>query len=186
MSSPRISLLGVPVDALTRQQILHVLLASLKEEAFHHIITVNNEMLVKAQKDDYFFDLLQRTTLNTPDSTGLKIAARFTKQELPEKVPGVDMVQALCNVLDESQSVFLLGASEGTAEKAAETLKNMNPKLKISGAMSGSPHDIDSGFICRHIAATDTTILLVAFGAPRQDVWIDTHHKEMQNLRLAL
>lgn len=149
-------------------------------------MTPNNEMLVEASRNPDFKNLLNRSALNLPDSQGLLLAARLTGQTLPERVTGVDTVIALCSELDASHPVFLLGAGEGVAEKAAEALRSKNPKLKIVGTFSGNPRPEYSDEIINGINAAQPHLLLVAFGAPKQDFWIDEHVPKLSSVRVAM
>lgn len=182
----RISLLGVPIDAVTAKDAVWLLRGMLDSDRAHHVMTPNNEMLVEASKNPLFKNLLNRSALNLPDSQGLLFAARLTGQRLPERVTGVDTVTALCEQLDERHPVFLLGAGEGIAEKASDHLQAKNPRLKIVGTFSGNPRPEYSEEIVRAINAAQPSLLLVAFGAPAQDVWIDEYLPKLRSVRVAM
>lgn len=182
----RVTILGVPVDALTGQQAVVRIREYLASTAQHHVMTPNSEMLVAASKDPVFHALLNRASLNIADSAGMLWAARHTGQHLPERVTGVDTVQALCMELDARSPVFLLGAGEGVAAQAASILQQRNPQLTIAGAYAGSPRTEDALAIIKRINESGATLLLVAYGAPAQDMWIDEHLKELPGVRVAM
>lgn len=183
---PRIHILGVPVDPLTRVQVIECIRSMLNERAFHHVMTPNSEMLVEASKNPPFRELLNRTDLNIADSSGMLWAARRTGQKLPERVTGVDTVMELCRTLPAEYPVFLLGAWGDTAAKAADALKKDNPQLKIAGAFAGSPKDDDADGIVQRINESGARLLLVAYGAPKQDMWIDKHRDRLMHIRVAM
>lgn len=149
-------------------------------------MTPNNEMLVETARREDFRQLLNSTDLNIPDSTGLLWMARLTGQKLPERVTGVDTVTALCASLTEETPVFLLGAKPGIAEAAAAALLIKNPHLKIVGCFAGSPRTEDAPAVLGIIRAAAPHLLLVAFGAPAQDLWIAKHLKELPSVRVAM
>ena len=182
----RISLLGVPIDAVTQKEAVAQIRAMLSKQGQHHVMTPNSEMLVEAHRNRPFHLLLQKTSLNLPDSAGLLWAVRWTGQHLPERVTGVDTVQALCEELAEQDPVFLLGAAEGIAARAAKKLQEKNPKLRIAGTYAGSPREEDAAAITQRIHASGAKLLLVAFGAPKQDMWIDRHLARMPNVHVAM
>lgn len=186
MHLPRVTLLGIPVDPLTADEAMarlsHLLIGPMQA----HVITPNNEMLVAAAWSPEFADVLRSSTLNLPDSTGLLLAARLTGQKLPQRVTGVDTVETLCRQIGPESPVFLLGAAPGVAEKAAEVLKARNPKLVIAGTHAGSPSDSDAPAILEKIRSSGAVLLLVAFGAPAQDLWIAKHLAEMPSVRVAM
>src|SRR3989338_1761189 len=179
----RISLLGVQIDSLTKEEALTKLRSMLQATMQHHVMTPNNEMLVESTRNPGFRSVLQKSDLNLPDSTGLLFAARLTGQSLHERVPGVDTVQELLQNLGPEHPVFFLGAAEGIAERAGAVMQKQNPRLKVAGCYSGSPRD--SGLVER-INAAKPHLLLVAFGAPKQDLWIAHHLKQMPSVRVAM
>lgn len=182
----RIILLGIPIDAITKTQALERLQAMLHSEKQHHVMTPNSEMLVAAQKDPAFHQVLERSDLNLPDSQGILTMASYTGQQVPERVTGIDTVTAFCEMLGEADGVFLLGAASGIAEQAAVTLMKKNPHLRIVGTFAGTPRDTDAPAIIEQITAAEPDILFVAYGAPQQDIWIAHHLQDIPSVRIAM
>ena len=179
-------ILGVPFDPLGPAQAVDRLRAMLAGSAQSQVATPNNEMLVEADRNEPFRSLLNRTSLNLADSTGVLWASRWLERPLPARVTGVDTVTALCATLDGSTPVFLLGGKEGIAWRAAAALRAANPTLKIVGTRSGSPKDDDAPGIVAAVNASGAKLLLVAYGAPAQEFWIDKHLREMPSVRVAM
>lgn len=186
MSSSRVSLLGVPIDVVTQTEALALLRAFLKEDRQRHVMTPNNEMLVEAAGNASFRSLLHRSDLNIPDSVGLLTMARWTGQRLPERVTGVDTVTRLCETLSEESPIFLLGAEPGVAESAAQKLMDRNPRLRVVGCFAGSPREEEALSIVAMIRASAPRLLLVAFGSPAQDLWIDRHRRDFPSVRVSI
>lgn len=182
----RVTILGVPFDPLLPAQAAERLRAMLAGSAQCHVATPNNEALVEANRNEAFRSLLNRTALNLPDSTGVLWASRWLERPLPSRVTGVDTVTSLCATLDASTPVFLLGAREGVAEQAAATLRSANPNLRVAGTFAGSPKDADAPDIVARVNASGAALLLVAYGAPAQELWIDKHLKDMPSVRVAI
>jgi len=74
----------------------------------------------------------------------------------------------------------LLGAKEGVGDKAAQNLKKSFPKLKIVGTFAGSPDPKEAQAIIDLILEKKPDILFVAYGAPKQDIWIARHKLKYQ------
>lgn len=183
---PRVQILGVPIDSVTRTEAVALIRGFLKDEKQCHVMTPNNEMLVEAFHNAPFRKILNATALNIPDSVGLLKMARWTGQVLPERVTGVDTVTSLCDTLTEETPVFLLGAAPGVAERAAQNLMQRNPRLRIVGCTAGSPRDEDASAILNAIRTAAPHLLLVAYGAPAQDLWIAKYLKELPSVHVAM
>ncbi len=182
----RIEILGVPVDAVTMNQALVKANDFLQDGEKHHLMTPNSEMILLAQKNIAFKELLRSTDLNIPDSAGLLFAARRQGKRLPERVAGVDFCEKLCGSLSEKDSVFLLGGRNGAAKMAAEKLQSQYPNLSIAGTFEGSPSNADAPEIVRQINDSGATVLFVAYGAPAQDFWIHTYLMNLVSVKLAI
>ena len=182
-SVKRVEILGVPVDGYTYPTWLTQIEKWLAEEptALHQICTVNPEFLVMAQSQPDFFALLNRVPMCVPDGVGLLWAARRLGKPLPGRVTGSDGLPKLAEVAAEKGwRLFFLGAAEGVAAQAAQILQTQYPTLQIAGTYAGSPLPEDAPAILDMINTVQTDILLVAFGAPKQDLWIDRHRDALQ------
>ena len=180
------TLLGVPLDAVTPDQAVLKILRLLEGNRQHQVCTPNNEMIVESACNPTFRRILKDSSFNIPDSTGLLWMARVTHQRLPVRVTGTDTLERLCRILTADHPVFLLGARPGVAEKAALILKGRNPRLKIVGTFAGSPRERDAQDIIARVNASNATLLFVAYGSPAQEVWINRYLPSFTSVRVAM
>lgn len=186
MPMERTVLLGVPFDRVTMREAVTRVLVMLDGNAQSHVMTPNAEMLVAACRDEAFRAVLNAASLNVADGIGVVWMSRLIGRPLPERVAGVDLVRRLAAELPERHGVFLLGAADGVAERAAAALIEANPRLTIAGTASGSPRDSDAPALLERIRASGAALLLVAYGAPAQDIWIHRHRSELPSVRVAI
>jgi len=181
MANRQANILGIPVDDVTLDEVIARACDWLNREPdrLHQIVTTNPEFLVEARKNAHFRSVLARSDLATADGVGVLIAARLLRQPLRERVTGVELVESLAAEGDANIRLFLLGAGPGIAARAAGQLRRRFPEVEICGVWEGSPRPIDAADILSRIEAARATILLVAYGAPRQDLWIDAHRDEL-------
>jgi N-acetylglucosaminyldiphosphoundecaprenol N-acetyl-beta-D-mannosaminyltransferase len=168
-----ILILGVPVHDVTTEETLALIGQFMHDGLPHQICTVNPEFIMRAQNDLEFKQILGRSALNLPDGIGVLWAAKRLKHPVRERVAGSDLVG---QIADRAQAtgwrIFLLGAAEGVAEQAAIKLRERYPQTNIVGAYAGSPRSEDEADIAARIRSSEADILLVAYGAPKQDKWI--------------
>jgi N-acetylglucosaminyldiphosphoundecaprenol N-acetyl-beta-D-mannosaminyltransferase len=128
-----------------------------------------------ARRDPAFRAALNRAALNIPDGIGLVLAARLAGDRLREHVQGTDLVLMLASEsVASGHRWFLLGGEVGVAERAARALERDFPGLDIAGAEAGSPLAEDDAATRAAIrAAGRVDVLLVAYGAPKQEQWLD-------------
>jgi N-acetylglucosaminyldiphosphoundecaprenol N-acetyl-beta-D-mannosaminyltransferase len=102
------------------------------------------------------------------------------KTPLPEKISGSDLVKPLmARAAEKGLSVFLLGAKDGVGKRAADVLVDENPGLRIVGVLSpplGFEKDEgESAAVVHAIRSAGPAIVLVALGAPKQELWMHRH-----------
>ena len=170
----RLSVLGVPVDAITYASWLGEIDRWIREGgSARHVCTVNPEFIMIAQKDPIFFAILQRAAICVPDGVGLLWASRHLGAPLPERVTGSDGVPYIArHAAERGWKLFFLGAGPGVADKAAAILQERYPGLIVAGTFGGSPAGGDEDRIVQLVNSSGADILFVAYGAPAQDKWI--------------
>lgn len=176
-----IRILGVRIDDVTMDEALSMVSEMVAQGGAHQIVTVNPEFVIRAAGDPFFAGVLERADLAIPDGQGLLWAARFLGRRLRARVAGSDMVPLLAErSAREGYSLFLLGAAPGVAEIAAERLRERYPGTQIVGTHPGSPRPEDDDLSVALITQARPDVLLVAYGAPAQDLWIARNQVRLQ------
>lgn len=186
----RVNVLGVGVHSCDEDGAVEAIRGFLREEParLHQVCTVNPEFVMEARRNPAFRKLLNSVDLATPDGVGIVAAARLLGTPVKGRATGVALVSRLAQLSAEGNgSLFLLGAGPGVAEEAAEVLRQRYPGVRIAGTHAGSPHDEDWDDISECLHRAQPTVLLVAYGAPRQDLWIREHSAALpQSVRVAM
>jgi N-acetylglucosaminyldiphosphoundecaprenol N-acetyl-beta-D-mannosaminyltransferase len=165
--------LGVRVDVVTFEQVLACIEGFIGDGGPHQIVTVNPEFVMTAQSDIEFRHIINVSALALPDGVGVSWACRHLERPLPERIPGVDLVEQLAALSSErGYRLFFLGAMPGVADKAVRVLRDCHPGLVLAGTHSGSPRAEDEAAIVELVRAAHPHVLFVAYGAPAQDHWI--------------
>ena len=182
-----VSILNIPVHAVTREQTIELIDRYMAEPCLHQIATVNPEFVMTAQADPAFRHALKTADLCLPDGVGLLYAARRRGRTLPERVPGSELVYLLAQrAAWKGWPLFLLGAAPGVAEEAAEVLTGLYPGLPIAGTYAGSPAADENAAIVELINTSGARLLFVAYGAPKQDKWIERNRLTLTTVRVAV
>jgi N-acetylglucosaminyldiphosphoundecaprenol N-acetyl-beta-D-mannosaminyltransferase len=171
--APRLLLLGVAIDRVDIQGAISRIDAAIREGTPRQVVTVNPEFVIAARRDRRFRRVLNAADLAVADGIGIVLAARLLGDRLPERVGGVEVVERLAaRAASAGHRLYLLGAQEGVAAEAARRLQLRYPGLAIAGTYAGSPRPREAAAICERIRQARPDVLLVAFGAPAQELWI--------------
>lgn len=141
------------------------------------VITPNVDHIVKLQRDAAFRAAYAAADLVVIDGWPVASALRWLGHDVPGTVPGSDLVPALFDAAGArgGVSVFLLGAADGVAERAAGEIGRRWPHVRVAGWFSPP-----MGFSASHpasaeaaalISAAKPDLLLLGLGAPRQELW---------------
>jgi N-acetylglucosaminyldiphosphoundecaprenol N-acetyl-beta-D-mannosaminyltransferase len=170
---PSLHILGVRVDDVTGDETLALVERFIAERTPHQICTVNPEFIMAAQHDETFQDVINNAALCPPDGVGVLWAARRLGHPLRERVGGTDMAERIAaHAAQLGWRIYFLGAAPGVAEQAAAVLQARYPGIAVAGTFAGSSALAEQDTIAGRILAAQPDVLLVAFGAPSQDVWI--------------
>ncbi|MCA9388745.1 WecB/TagA/CpsF family glycosyltransferase [Candidatus Berkelbacteria bacterium] len=180
-------ILGVKLDGFNLDQVLERVENAIAARIPNQIATINPEFILEAQKNKEFRQAINNAELKIADGFGLKLAAFFLRLPQPPIVTGTDLTDTLARVASKKGwRLYLLGGGElKTAQPAARALKHKYPDLKIVGAESGPMIKIGDiepkkqDFLVKKIRARKPDILLVALGAPKQDLFIYKLKKEL-------
>lgn len=112
---------------------------------------------------------------------------RRLRNVLPERVTGVDLMEEICKKsVNHGMKIFLLGASSGIAAKTQNVLEKKYSGIQICGTFSGTPDKSDEGEIRKLVNDSSPDIIFVAFGAPKQEIWIAENLKYLKTVKLAI
>jgi N-acetylglucosaminyldiphosphoundecaprenol N-acetyl-beta-D-mannosaminyltransferase len=183
LRGPNVVRIGVGhalIDNCSSQQVC----ASIIEHAQNrgrpaYVLTPNAQHIVLLEKDRRLQEAYNHADLVIPDGISLLIAARLYGRSLQQRIAGVDMFKVLCGHAAEADlHVFLLGGRPGSAELAANALKDAHPNLRCSTycpVLGFEQSDDALKEIADAITDAQPDILFVAFGAPKQEYWIYEH-----------
>lgn len=178
-----ITILGVPIDNVTLEDVGIITEKLIKEsnKTCKMVFAPNVEFIMMAQKDKEFFNLLQESSLSTPDSIGVIMGAKLQKKAFKERIPGQSYFRKVIELSNEKgYSIYLLGGEPGIPEKAKENLEKLYPNVNIVGLHHGYFDKNVEKEVINEINLLQPNVLFVALGAPKQEKWIKEHRHELK------
>ncbi|MCA9189117.1 MAG: WecB/TagA/CpsF family glycosyltransferase [Pirellulaceae bacterium] len=183
----RVHLFGVQIDALTMTQAVRQLQDWIfgSEVTCHYVVTPNVDHTVMLQERSDLRAAYADASLILADGAPVVLASRLLGKTLPERVTGSDLVPTLFAAATPERpiTVFLLGAAEGVADRAKENIERRWPAVKVVGTFSPplgfEKSDAANEDIIRRVAAAQPDCLVVGLGAPKQELWVHQHHRQL-------
>ena len=181
----RVTIGTLAIDAVRLAEALDLVELLVERGRGDAVFTPNVDHVVLAERDPAFRAAYASADLSLADGTPLVWCSRLLRDPLPEKVSGSDLVLPLLNrAAVRGWRVYLLGAAPGVAELAARRLRGEVAGLAIVGVdapeVSAEPRDPGSAGAVARIREAAPHLVLVALGAPKQELWIHRHLAELR------
>lgn len=170
-----LEMLRIRIDNITLTEAIERILSLSGGSRPRQVCFVNADCANIAWEREDYRDTLNGADLCVADGIGVKLAGKLLARPVRQNVNGTDLFPRLCAALDETRPIFLLGARPGIAEAVAEWIRSNHPNAKVAGMQHGYYPKEEEAQVLERIRRSGARILLVAFGAPRQDLWIRRH-----------
>lgn len=178
---PPLVLMGIPFHRVTFDDALAWAVERISTGTPGYIATANLDFLFRAWQDPELQRILVDADLVIADGAPIVLVSSLFGSPLPARVAGSDLAPAIVGHCAQlGKSVFLLGGAEGVPERAGQVLQERYPGCVIAGSYSPPCKpvvDMDHQDILARISAASPDLLLVAFGAPKQEKWINMHFR---------
>jgi N-acetylglucosaminyldiphosphoundecaprenol N-acetyl-beta-D-mannosaminyltransferase len=137
----------------------------------------------EAQKSRDFKDVLNSADLFCPDGIAPVWLSRIMGEPLNGRVPGPDLLAAFVSIGNiKGYSSFFLGDTQETLAALTRKIKARYPGHRIAGTLSPPFRPLtaaDNVAILETIHQAKPDVLWVAFGLPKQELWISEHLKQL-------
>ncbi len=163
-------LLGVPIDALTMEEVLDLVHKTILRRGRLRIGIVNAAKLVYMRRDSTLRADVLSCDLILADGVPVVWASRLLGRPLPERVAGIDlMLRMLCRGNEHAYRVYCLGATEDVLATAVDKITVDYPYVDVVGRHHGYFTLQEEPDIVAAIACANPDILLVGMSSPKKE-----------------
>ena len=180
----RMTFLNTHIDNLTMGEAIQEIHRLIQEKKHSYVVTPNMDHIVLMETDSLFKEIYDNADLVLTDGKPLLWIAKRQGTPIKEKVSGSDLFPEMCKLAArEGYGIYILGAAEGVADKAAENLKKKYKGLQIVGTYSPSigfeKEETEVENIISLINNSKADILAVALGSPKGEKFIYKIRKDI-------
>lgn len=172
--SPKtLSVLGMPVHVMTNYP--GWLLERLQQAQGTHVVTLNAEMTMQAERNSSLAQVIQNADLVIPDGAGVVLYLRWLLWQKVQRFPGIEVAETLLRELGQKKTgtkVFFYGGAPGIATKAAEFCQQKISDLNVVGTHSGFHSPEEEQQLQKTLSELQPQLIFVGLGVPRQELWI--------------
>lgn len=176
-----IAIQGIPIANVSMDDAIETIREAAVTPATNHFCFLNADCANLAYANEEYKQVLSGCDGVFADGSGLKIAGQILNRPVVDNVNGTDLFPLLCDDFQGRDiSVYLLGARPGITDRVAAWIKKKYPGTMVAGHRNGYFSEDETSGVIEQINRSGADLLLVAFGAPRQDVWIHQHLDQLQ------
>jgi len=152
-----------------------------------HICFINPHCANLACQEPAYRAILTRARYILANGIGMKIAGKLIGQAIKQNVNGTDLFPRLCERLaGTSHGIFLLGGHPGVPERVSDWIAAHHPGVTVRGCQHGYFSEEEQQEVIERIADSGARLLLVGFGVPRQEEWIDRNLQRLDQTGVAV
>ncbi|MFN5205952.1 MAG: WecB/TagA/CpsF family glycosyltransferase [Pseudanabaena sp.] len=140
-----------------------------------HVVTINAEMTMQAQKNPALANVIKQAELVVPDGSGIVLYLRSQGEKI-NRCPGIELSQQIVQIAAEKQwRIFLIGGAPKVVDSVAEIWRNKWADIAITGMHHGYFDAVTEQQICEQLQSSQPNLILVGLGVPRQELWIQKY-----------
>lgn len=176
-----IKFLGIDVDVIDTSGLCKRVVDFASSGSVRKVMYVNTDCMLISMRHKEYRRALNNSDLVYADGMGVVWGARLWGKYLPGRSTGADFMPDFCKIFaGRGLRLFFLGGKQGVAEEASARLLKTIPNLQIVGTHHGYFKREENRQIIELIRKTEPHILIVGFGAPKQETWIDENAEGLQ------
>jgi N-acetylglucosaminyldiphosphoundecaprenol N-acetyl-beta-D-mannosaminyltransferase len=173
-------LFGLPIAALTLDEVVDIAAVAINARTRMLIGVVNAAKVVKLQRDAFLRDSLLECDVLLADGQSVVWASRLLRRPLPERVAGIDVFEALLDLADrEHRKIYLLGARPEVLDRLLETVADRWPGAIVAGSRDGYFDDGEAAEVAAKVAASGADMLFLGMTTPKKEIFLGTHAATM-------
>jgi N-acetylglucosaminyldiphosphoundecaprenol N-acetyl-beta-D-mannosaminyltransferase len=180
-SPRRVELLGVPIDVLTREQLIERVGWFIERGRPATVSYVNMHVLDRVGKHPDLLDFFRDLDLCYCDGKGVVLAARMQGENLPERMTGADWIWDLAARAEGRWRIAWIGGEPGVTAQAAAVLQQRHPGLEIVPFHGYHPKQgPENETFIHHVNLSNADIVLVGMGTPVQERWVQRNRAALE------
>lgn len=173
-------LFGLPFASSTLEDVRDHLMRELLAGTRRVVVTANTDHVVRLHRHPDLVATYLAADLVLADGMPLIWGSRLVGASLPERVTGVDLMNALCEGLaSEGKGVFLLGSTEDVLAHAARALTERYPGIHVTGTHHGFFAPDQDLAVLSAVNRSGADAVFIGMGSPRQERWATDHAEEL-------
>ena len=179
----RIRILGLPLDNLSRDEVLAYMLAAIEDKnGCQHIFFIDPIKLLRLRFSRKLKPILKQASLVLADGGGLLWASRRLGTPLKERVPMIAIIIDTMRLAMRCDfTVYLMGSHPEHVNEVFFNFQRSFPNVRVIGRHSSSLSKEKESLIKESLRKSAPDIVFLGMEFPHQELWIKENKKYLGN-----
>jgi N-acetylglucosaminyldiphosphoundecaprenol N-acetyl-beta-D-mannosaminyltransferase len=176
----RAEFLGAPIDLLTLSQTASRAVEAMLMKTPTHHVALNVAKLVNMRRSEELRRDVSESHIVGIDGMGIVWGARALGIDVPERVPGVDLMERILEVCSQLEfRPYILGARQDVLDRAILNAIERWPGLLFAGSRNGYFSADEEDEVVEEIRAAKADCLFIAMPTPRKERFLRKHRERL-------
>jgi N-acetylglucosaminyldiphosphoundecaprenol N-acetyl-beta-D-mannosaminyltransferase len=190
---PKKEVISIPLTCIPFHEQMMLILRWAKMRESKAVCLANVHMLMEAERNALYKEVLHQADLVTPDGKPLVLMLRRLGILHQNQVAGMDVFENLCDLAEKASiSVFFLGSTKDVLDKMKQRINEEYPILKVAGMKSIPFMSVDEirntrdKSLIEEVNNSGAGIVFVCLGCPKQEVWMSQHQGSIKGVMIGV
>lgn len=179
MAEKKFSILETQISAIDIDDACWVVEEAISQRQKKYICVCPVSTIMGCRRNSLALESVNSADLCTPDGMPVVWIGKIKGHHNIKRVYGPDLMLALCKISEKKgYKNYFYGSTDFVLEKLKQRIENIFPGLSVSGMYSPPFRQInreEDDKIVEDINNTNSDIIWVGLGSPKQDIWMYRH-----------
>ena len=184
----KVNILNLNINNTTFTEALESVIVYAKQRKPSYACFVNAHMTVEANSDSYMLEVVNSADFAFADGAPVAKSFQILHGINQTRIAGMDFFPLMLKKAEQHKlNVSIIGSTNEILSKTREKIEKQFPNLNITNLIS-PPFDSpwDNNDYVNRINQSNTNILFVALGCPKQEKWMHKHKLKVNAVMLGI
>jgi len=176
-------ILGTGISAIGMDDACSLVKEAIRKGQKKYICVCPVSTIMECKKNEQVLKSVNSADLATPDGMAVVWIGRMFGYNNTRRVYGPELMQNICDIsAEKGYKNYFYGSNQDTLDKLQERLRKKYQGLIINGSFSPPFRKLtekEDSKIVEEINRSDSDIVWVGLGSPKQDVWMHEHRERI-------
>lgn len=189
-SAPYVNVIGAKITRLSKEDCAQRVIDLAKQKSKKYVCVASAHTIMEGFDHPRMLEILNRADMTVADGVSIIIALKILGDRHQHRTTGTDLVWETCRLAAENGlSVGFYGSSDECLNQLRAMLATSLPYLNVAYTYSPPFRELsveEDEALMTQMNESNTDIMFIGLGNPKQEWWIDAHYQRSQAVLLGV